>query len=205
MSGHTIEEADIRARKSQGSIENNERPRFSKNLQELLKEIKAKNLPIYVMIEEAIAYEITLNRRNNKLVVEYKQLSEDRIEHFKNEKIQVLNRTHGVWIGAVQVAGALACVVVPQMGLIGNLTQQTAQMAWQGINGALEGTERHLGSRDSGEQQDYDHRYQEFREVKQENGQLQQGTKNQVRELDGMIEKITNFIQTLFSRLYSSA
>lgn len=182
-----------------------EAPKFSKRLNDLLKLYKEKNLPIYVMLEESVVYEIRLNRQGNKLVATHRQLSEDMLEHFKKEKIEVLSRTHSLWIGCFQGALAVMTPALPQLNLFGNISQQMATNIGQGIGNALGSVNDRFKSQDESDRTGHQHMYDMYSALKQDHSQNLNNGKQHFRELDGVIEKIVNFMQQLFSRLYSAS
>lgn len=174
--------------------------KYLTKLDALLQEMKGKSL--VMIIENGLAYEVRLNRENGKLALQLKQISEDRVQSFTNEKVGIYNRTHNVWTSSLSVTGH---IVVAAVGIFGS---QGAGIAAKNIIDILDkgndGLSRGLQTRDEGDRTKVDYQREIYQTSGSEHRQGVSQTSQMHREMDGMFDRAQNVASELFRTLYST-
>lgn len=178
-------------------------PKYKQKLAEFIELLKANKINLVILIEDGVAYELELNRKGKKLIVNFKHISEDRIHQLTKDKVDVYHRTGKVWVGTFSTVGTVACLFAPSFNIF-SLSAQMAQMAQSGISTATNVSNELLTNRDNSDHTGIDY-------VTTSNKDLVQGHQSRLSQLgqnfgqsEQINEKVRTMLETLFSRLYSS-
>lgn len=176
-------------------------PKYLKGLDELLEEMKGKSL--VMIIEEGMAYEVRLNRDNNKLNVHFKQISEDRLQTFTNQQIAIYQRTHHVWTTALEVTVS-ASVAALGFKTPAEVFRNIAAVG-QAFEKGMGGFDRSLSNRDKSDDTGVEYSKNIYREAGSESRQLiSQGNQTQ-KELDNISDRARQVISDLIRTIFSSS
>lgn len=179
-------------------------PSYLKKIDELIAEMKGKSLN--VIIENGLAYEISLQRDGRKLIVEFKYISEDKMRYYTDKKIEVYGRMHGLWTAAFQGVGSL---IVGAVGLdifilaANKQTIDAVQIAWQGIGKGIDAVSKSYDNKDGSDQTSHGFHFEINRDTKSEYAQRIQQSMQASQDIEHRLEAVARIIHDLIQRLYS--
>lgn len=158
-----------------------------KSIEDLIIEMQGKSIAI--IVQDQIAYEVTISRTGKSFLLNFKHIAEDTQKDYTRKKVEDYEKYRGVGIEVIQGIGTLFSIRFGQAGM----------GVWQGISQAVlspyhnhqqtEGTAAHTG---------FDHKIHVSRTSYDELKSYMHNKDQQVADSKGIDDRIRQLLNELF-------